>query len=68
MGRTNEKLWEESKKKAIAMMGGNASRFVEPLGSGKWSARTAQLAGLYYRQSGARGIYSNKNTGAKRFN
>jgi len=23
-GRTNEKLWEESKKKAIAIMGGKA--------------------------------------------
>jgi hypothetical protein len=39
-GRTNPKLWEESKKKAIEKMGG------------KWSARTAQLSGLYYRQAG----------------
>jgi hypothetical protein len=39
-GRTNPKLWEESKKKAIEKMGG------------KWSARAAQLAGLYYRQAG----------------
>jgi hypothetical protein len=51
-GRTNERLWEESKKKAIAMMGG------------KWSARAAQLSGLYYRQSG--GGYTEKKTQAQK--
>jgi len=39
-GRTNPKLWEESKIKAMKQM------------DNKWSGRTAQLAGLYYRQAG----------------
>jgi hypothetical protein len=41
-GRTNEKLWEESKKEAINKLGG------------KWSARVAQLAGRIYRDRGGR--------------
>lgn len=52
MGRTNEKLWEETKKKAIEKMGG------------KWSARAAQLAGLYYRQAG--GGYTGSKTQAQK--
>jgi len=51
-GRTNDKLWEESKKKALAMMGG------------KWSARTAQLSGQYYRQAG--GSYTGEKTKAQK--
>ena len=43
---------------------GNASRFVEPLGSGKWSARAGQLAGLYYRQAG--GGYTGVKTQAQK--
>jgi len=38
-GRTNPKLWDESKKKAIEKMGG-------------FSARAMQLAGRYYREAG----------------
>ena len=39
-GRTNEKLWEESKNEALKRMGN------------KWSARVAQLAGRLYRDAG----------------
>lgn len=39
-GRTNEKLWEESKTEAIKRMGG------------KFSARAMQLAGRLYRDAG----------------
>ena len=51
-GRTNDKLWEESKKKALLTMGG------------KWSARAGQLAGLYYRQAG--GGYTDVKTQAQK--
>jgi ribosomal protein L13E len=50
-GRTNDKLWEESKKKAIEKMGG-------------FSARAIQLAGLYYRQAG--GGYTEVKTQAQK--
>ena len=39
-GRTNPKLWEESKKKAIKKLGG------------RFSARAMQLAGKMYRDAG----------------
>lgn len=48
MGRTNEKLWEESKAKAKARMGG------------KHSARAMQLAGKIYREKG--GSYTGQKT------
>ena len=51
-GRTNEKLWEESKKKAIAKMGG------------LFSARAMQLAGKLYREAG--GGYTKKKTEAQK--
>ena len=51
-GRTNEKLWEESKKEAIEKMGG------------KWSARAAQLAGKIYLQKGGR--YTGTKTQAQK--
>ena len=51
-GRTNEKLWEESKKEAIKQMGG------------KWSARAAQLSGKIYLQKG--GKYTGTKTQAQK--
>jgi len=48
MGRTNEKLWEQSKAQAKAKMGG------------KHSARAMQLAGKIYREKG--GGYSGEKT------
>ena len=47
-GRTNPKLWEESKKKAIKKLGG------------RFSARAMQLAGKMYRDAG--GKYCGKRT------
>lgn len=38
--KTNPELWEKSKKKAVAKLGG------------KWSARAAQLAVRYYKDAG----------------
>lgn len=52
MGRTNEKLWEQSKAKAKAKMGG------------KHSARAMQLAGKLYREAG--GTYSGSKTKAQK--
>lgn len=52
MGRTNEKLWEKSKAKAKAKMGG------------KHSARAMQLAGKLYREAG--GGYTGKKTKAQK--
>lgn len=52
MGRTNEKLWEQSKAKAKAKMGG------------KHSARAMQLAGKLYREAG--GSYSGPKTKAQK--
>lgn len=51
-GRTNEKLWEDSKKKAIAKMGG------------LHSARAMQLAGKIYRDKG--GEYKGEKTKAQK--
>ena len=51
-GRTNQKLWEESKKKAIDKMGG------------LFSARAMQLAGKLYREAG--GDYTKKKTEAQK--
>lgn len=48
MGRTNEALWERSKAKAKAKMGG------------KHSARAMQLAGRLYKKAGGR--YTGKKT------
>lgn len=48
MGRTNEALWEKSKAKAKAKMGG------------KHSARAMQLAGRLYKKAGGR--YTGKKT------
>lgn len=48
MGRTNEALWEKSKAKAKAKMGG------------KHSARAMQLAGKLYREAG--GGYTGEKT------
>lgn len=50
-GRTNEKLWEQSKKEAIEQMG-------------KWSGRTAQLAGKIYLSKG--GKYTGTKTEAQK--
>lgn len=52
MGRTNEKLWEQSKAQAKAKMGG------------KHSARAMQLAGKLYREKG--GGYTGEKTTAQR--
>ena len=52
MGRTDEKLWEKSKAKAKAKMGG------------KHSARAMQLAGKLYREAG--GGYTGKKTKAQK--
>lgn len=52
MGRTNETLWEKSKKKAKAKMGG------------KHSARAMQLAAKLYREAG--GEYTGKKTKAQK--
>jgi len=52
MGRTNEKLWEASKKAAKAKMGG------------KHSARAMQLAGKIYKEKG--GSYSGSKTSAQK--
>jgi hypothetical protein len=52
MGRTDEKLWEESKRKAKAKMGG------------KHSARAMQLAGKLYKEAG--GSYSGEKTKAQK--
>jgi hypothetical protein len=51
-GRTNNKLWEESKKKAIEKMGG------------LFSARAMQQAGKIYRDAG--GGYSKQKTEAQK--
>ena len=51
MGRTNEALWEKSKAKAKAKMGG------------KHSARAMQLAAKYYKEAG--GGYSGSKTKAQ---
>jgi hypothetical protein len=51
-GRTNPKLWEESKKKAIKKLGG------------RFSARAMQLAGKMYRDAG--GGYCGTKTTAQR--
>lgn len=51
-GRTNEKLWEEAKKKAIKQMGG------------KWSARVAQLSGKIYLEKGKK--YTGTKTQAQK--
>lgn len=48
MGRTNEKLWEQSKAQAKAKMGG------------KHSARAMQLAGKLYKDKG--GSYTGEKT------
>jgi hypothetical protein len=48
MGRTNEKLWEQSKAQAKAKMGG------------KHSARAMQLAGKIYKEKG--GGYTGEKT------
>jgi hypothetical protein len=52
MARTNPKLWEKSKAKAKAKMGG------------KHSARAMQLAGKYYKDSGG-GYSGGKSSGQK---
>lgn len=52
MARTNEKLWEQSKAKAKAKMGG------------KHSARAMQLAGKLYKEAG--GSYSGTKTKAQK--
>lgn len=52
MGRTNEKLWEQSKAQAKAKMGG------------KHSARAMQLAGKIYREKG--GGYTGEKTKAQK--
>lgn len=52
MGRTNEKLWEQSKAQAKAKMGG------------KHSARAMQLAGKIYREKG--GGYTGEKTAAQK--
>ena len=52
MGRTNEALWEKSKAKAKAKMGG------------KHSARAMQLAAKYYKEAG--GGYSGSKTKAQK--
>jgi len=52
MGRTNEKLWEQSKAQAKAKMGG------------KHSARAMQLAGKIYREKG--GGYTGAKTKAQK--
>jgi hypothetical protein len=52
MGRTNEKLWEQSKAQAKAKMGG------------KHSARAMQLAGKIYREKGG-GYTGEKTAGQK---
>jgi hypothetical protein len=52
MGRTNEKLWEQSKAQAKAKMGG------------KHSARAMQLAGKIYKEKG--GGYSGEKTAAQK--
>lgn len=52
MGRTNEKLWEQSKAQAKAKMGG------------KHSARAMQLAGKIYREKGG-GYTGEKSEGQK---
>jgi len=52
MGRTNEKLWEQSKAQAKAKMGG------------KHSARAMQLAGKIYKDKG--GSYTGEKTEAQK--
>jgi hypothetical protein len=52
MGRTNEKLWEQSKAQAKAKMGG------------KHSARAMQLAGKIYKDKG--GAYTGEKTAAQK--
>ena len=52
MGRTNEALWEKSKAKAKAKMGG------------EHSARAMQLAGKLYKDAG--GKYSGEKTTAQK--
>ena len=52
MGRTNEKLWEQSKAQAKAKTGG------------KHSARAMQLAGKIYREKG--GGYTGEKTSAQK--
>lgn len=52
MGRTNEKLWEQSKSQAKAKMGG------------KHSARAMQLAGKIYKDKG--GAYTGEKTAAQK--
>jgi hypothetical protein len=52
MGRTNEKLWEQSKAQAKAKMGG------------KHSARAMQLAGKIYKEKGG-GYTGEKTAGQK---
>ncbi len=52
MGRTNEALWEKSKARAKAKMGG------------KHSARAMQLAGKLYREAG--GSYTGEKTKAQK--
>jgi len=52
MGRTNDALWEKSKAKAKAKMGG------------KHSARAMQLAGKYYKDAG--GGYTGEKTTAQK--
>lgn len=52
MGRTNEALWEKSKAKAKAKMGG------------EHSARAMQLAGKYYKDAG--GKYTGEKTQAQK--
>lgn len=52
MGRTNEKLWEQSKAQAKAKMGG------------KHSARAMQLAGKIYKENG--GGYTGEKTAAQK--
>jgi hypothetical protein len=52
MGRTNEKLWEQSKAQAKAKMGG------------KHSARAMQLAGKIYKDKG--GAYTGEKTDAQK--
>lgn len=51
-GRTNDKLWEASKKRAIAKLGG------------RFSARAMQLAGKMYRDAG--GGYCGTKTAAQK--
>jgi hypothetical protein len=51
-GRTNEKLWEESKKKALIKF------------DNKFSARMIQYAGKLYREAG--GGYTKKKTEAQK--